>query len=212
MPSATTQRIRSIIAVVACSVLMLGCHLDMWDGSRLKPLEKSAFYGDGQSSRLPVAGTVPYKDPRLDTALYTGKLESGEFVNRIPVELDAALLERGELQFGIYCTPCHGAVGDGEGMIYYRGFPQPATYHIDRLRAAPDGYFFDVITNGFGKMYGYATRINPEDRWAVVAYVRTLQLSQNATLADVPAEARENLLNPAAAGADESHAETNGQH
>ncbi len=175
--------LRSAAAALLCAALA-GCHWDMWDQPRYEPLEKSAnsVFSDGFSSRPLVDGTVPYQQARVaDPHFYTGRVD-GQFAAQLPAQmvLDEALLRRGQERFEIFCTPCHGFTGNGDGMVVQRGFPQPPSYHIDRLREAQLGYFYDVMTNGFGRMYSYASRIKPEDRWAIAAYVRTLQLSQNA--------------------------------
>jgi len=116
----------------------------------------------------------------------------------MPVALTPQLLQRGQERFNIYCAPCHGATGEGNGMIVRRGYPPPPSYHIDRLRAAADGHFFEVITNGFGRMYEYGTRVPVEDRWAIIAYIRALQLSQHVTPEELPAEDRQRLMEAAA--------------
>ena len=129
----------------------------------------------------------PRRSLHEDTYFYTGKIGNnpGDYM---PFPVTAELLARGQQRYNIYCAPCHSRVGDGNGLIPSRGFPRkPPSYHIERLRKAPLGYFFDVITNGFGTMPDYASQIPPQDRWAIVAYIRALQLSQNATMADVPA-------------------------
>jgi len=122
---------------------------------------------------------------------------------RFPLPLDAKLLERGESRYKIYCTPCHGLQGDGNGMIVMRGMKRPPSYHIDRLRQSPNGYYFDVITNGFGAMYGYSAQISPKDRWAIIAYVRALQLSRNAKAADLPESVRAKIPTASANSAGE---------
>jgi mono/diheme cytochrome c family protein len=121
----------------------------------------------------------------LNEALYTGQ-ENGEFVETGPLPVTEALLDRGQEQYDIFCAPCHSPVGDGRGMIVQRGFPQPPSFHTEQLRQQPDGYYYNVITNGFGQMYSYASRIQPEDRWAIVAYVRALRLSQNFPAESLP--------------------------
>ena len=183
-------------ALLVCALAVAGCHLDMWNQDRYEPLEKGGFFGEGESSsRMLVAGTVPYGMDRLDTHYYEGRV-NGELVTELPrqIALDRALLERGQERFGIYCTPCHGYQGLADGMITKRGFPNPTSYVSQHLLEAPIGYFFDVMTNGFGRMYSYASRVPVDDRWAIATYVRTLQLSQNATPdllpPDVLAEAR----------------------
>jgi len=179
----------------------------MHDQPRYKPLAKSTFFNDERSARPRVPGTVARGHLPGDPALETGKVGTG-FVPAVPVPIDAALLKRGEQRYRIYCTPCHGQVGRGDGMIVKRGYRQPPSFHIDRLRAQPAGYFFDVITAGFGAMPDYAAQIAVPDRWAIVAYVRALQLSQNATVADVPAARRGELSGAAPVPAEPGHAET----
>jgi mono/diheme cytochrome c family protein len=125
-----------------------------------------------------------------DVAFYTGKGSDGKPVDDFPFPVTKEVVERGRQRFNIYCTPCHGHLGDGNGMIPQRGFRHPPTYHQDRLRKVPNGYIFDVITTGFGAMQDYSAQVSPADRWAIVAYIRALQLSENATAADVPASER----------------------
>jgi hypothetical protein len=162
------------------------CRQDMHDQPRFKPLAKSDFYSDMRSARPPVEGTVARGQLHEDTYFYTGKVgnKPGDYM---PFPVTQEVLARGQQRFNIYCAPCHSRVGDGKGMIVQRGFTPPPSYHTDRLRNAPLGYFYDVITNGFGAMPDYASQIPPQDRWDIVAYIRALQLSQNATQADVPA-------------------------
>jgi len=154
--------------------------------------QESDFFPDGRSARLPVAGTVARGQLRIDRALYEG-MKGDELVDTIPLKVDRPLLERGRQRYDIYCAPCHDRTGEGHGMIVQRGFPEPPTFHQDRLRDAPVGHFYHVITNGYGAMYSYAARVTPEDRWAITAYIRALQLSRHATLDDVPAERRDTL-------------------
>src|SRR5262249_52733402 len=149
-------------------------------------------FADGSSARMLVEGTVPRGFLRADAHLYEGKV-NGQPATSFPFLITAADLDRGQERFNIYCSPCHGRTGEGNGMVVQRGFKQAADYHIDRLRQAPVGYFFDVITNGFGAMPDYKMQITPEDRWRVIAYVRALQLSHNAQAADVPADALRTL-------------------
>ena len=172
--------------------LTTGCHQDMWNQPKYKPLAVSNFFPDQHASRPVVAGTVPYQGARLDDHKYKGKVD-GQFASTIPYPITEEFLRRGQERFNIYCAVCHGKLGDGKSFVASRGFEakKPANMHEQRLRDMAPGYFFDVITNGFGTMYGYASRIqNVEDRWAIVAYVNVLQLSQNATLADLPEEKR----------------------
>jgi mono/diheme cytochrome c family protein len=165
---------------------LAGCRQDMHDQPRFKPLAESDFYTDLRSARPPVEGTVARGQLHEDNYLYTGKLgdNPGDYM---PFPVTDELLARGQQRYDIYCAPCHSRVGDGNGVIPARGFPRkPPSYHIERLRKAPLGYLFDVITSGFGSMPDYSAQIAPRDRWAIVAYIRALQLSQSATAADVP--------------------------
>jgi mono/diheme cytochrome c family protein len=175
-------------ALLAGALVALGgCRQDMHDQPRFKPLAESDFYSDLRSARPPVEGTVARGELHADTYFYTGKIgdNPGDYM---PFPVTEAVLERGRQRFNIYCAPCHSRLGDGNGIVPSRGFSRkPPSYHIERLRKAPLGYFFDVMTNGFGIMPDYASQIPPRDRWCIVAYIRALQLSQNATKADVPA-------------------------
>ena len=189
---ATVPRGTRIVAAAALLVSLSGCRLDMHEQPRYNPLAKTDFFGDGRSARPVVPGTVARGHLRLDEHLYTGKV-NGQLATTFPFPITRQDLERGRDRYNIYCTPCHDATGTGHGMIVLRGFPQPPSYHIQRLRDAPLGHFFDVITNGLGNMYAYDSRVNPEDRWRITAYIRALQLSRSATLADVPAAERERL-------------------
>ncbi len=157
-----------------------------------RPYQVSDFFEDGQSSRPLVAGTVARGQLRVDRAFYEG-MQGDKLIDHVPMKVDRAVLERGRERFNIYCSPCHGRVGDGDGMIVRRGLSPPPSFHEPRLRDAPAGHFYHVITNGYGAMYSYASRVPPDDRWAIVAYIRALQLSQHAGLADVPAEERSKL-------------------
>jgi hypothetical protein len=178
---------------VICGLLFTAaCRQDMHDQPKYKPLAGSAFFDDGRAARSPVEGTVARGQLRLDEHFYTGKV-GDKLVDTLPFPVTRKILERGRERYNIFCAQCHDRVGRGEGMIVQRGFRRPPSFHDDRLRRAPAGHFFDVMTNGFGSMYPYASRITPEDRWAIVAYIRALQLSQNATLADVPPQERQRL-------------------
>ena len=182
-------KLRIVLGLVALAILV-GCRNDMHDQPRFKPLAQSDFYADLRSSRAPVEGTVARGDLREDSYFYTGKIGAnpGDYMPaEVPVNEET--LERGRERFNIYCAPCHSRVGDGNGMLPQRGYRHPPSYHQDRLRKAPLGYFFDVMTNGFGAMPDYAMQITPEDRWKIVAYIRALQLSQNATAADTAGHA-----------------------
>jgi len=182
------------LLLAACCLLLLavGCRQQMADQPRYNPLAKSTFFGDDRSARPLVAGTVAQGYLRADERFYTGKT-GGELVTALPVPLTPVLLERGQDRFNIFCSPCHDRTGSGGGMIVLRGYRRPPSFHIDRLREAPLGHFFEVITNGFGAMPDYAAQVPPADRWAIASYIRALQLSQNATLADVPPPARQQL-------------------
>lgn len=156
--------------------------------------ESNTFFVDKRAMRLPVEGTVARGHLNEDSRLYDGKDERGRFVAKIPVSVDKAFILRGKKQFNIYCTPCHGGVGYGDGSVVEFGLVKPTSYHIDRLRDVEDGYLYDVIKNGIRTMYPYASQIpDVEDRWAIVAYIRALQKSQNATLSDVGEDNLKNL-------------------
>src|ERR1700691_4957083 len=179
--------LRNISPLGLLAVLILaGCRQDMQDQPRFKPLAESDFYSDLRSARPPVEGTVARGQLHEDTYLYSGKLGNnpGDYM---PLPVTDEVLARGRERFNIYCAPCHSRLGDGNGMIVQRGFRAPPSYHTERLRKAPLGYFFDVMTNGFGAMPEYASQIPARDRWTIVAYIRALQLSQNANAADLPA-------------------------
>jgi len=162
----------------------------MHDAPRYEAYEKSDFFGDDRSMRPQVAGTVARGQLREDAAFFTGKVGSA-VVPRIPIPVTGQLVHRGRQRFDIYCAPCHGRAGRGDGVVVRRGYRAPSSFHVDRLRSQPDGYFFDVITNGFATMPDYAAQIPVADRWAIVAYVRALQLSQHAPLAGLPARTQE---------------------
>jgi mono/diheme cytochrome c family protein len=182
-------------AFLALTVVVLsatGCRQDMHDQPKFKPLAENPFFEDRRSARPRVPGTVARGHLAEDDALHTGKVE-GRPIDRLPVPLTAALVQRGRERFEAFCAPCHGRTGLGDGLVTQRGFKKPDSFHIDRLRGMPTGYYFDVMTNGFGAMSDYAAQIPVGDRWAVVAYVRALQLSQNAGLDDVAADRRAEL-------------------
>ena len=168
------------------------CRLDMHIEPRYKPLEPSTFFADGRSERPAVPGTVAHGNLRTDELRYTGRLQ-GVVADEFPFAITRQDLERGRERFNIYCSPCHDYTGSGRGLVVQRAFQQPPSYHIERLREAPVGHFFEVITNGYGAMYSYANRVAPDDRWRIAAYIRALQLSQHATLDHVPAAQRGGL-------------------
>lgn len=181
------------VLVALCLLYSAGCRVDMHIQPKYSPLDASGFFDDGRSARPAVPGTVARGHLRIDEALYTGKL-NGALVDAFPFPITRNDLGRGRERYNVYCTPCHDYTGSGRGMIVERGFPAPPSYHIDRLRKAPVGHFYDVITNGYGTMYNYAARVEPADRWRIAAYIRALQLSQQATLNDVPEEERPKLM------------------
>ncbi|HZQ67856.1 MAG TPA: cytochrome c [Terriglobales bacterium] len=164
---------------------LAGCRQDMHDQPKFKPLAMSDFYSDLRSARDPIPDTVARGELHEDTYFYTGMVgqNPGDYM---PFPVTQDVLARGQQRFNIYCAPCHSRLGDGNGMIVQRGYRKPPSYHTERLRKAPLGYFFDVMTHGFGAMPDYASQIPPRDRWAIVAYIRALQLSQGATAAEVP--------------------------
>ena len=180
------SRLRKIAPMgLLAGLVLAGCRQDMHDQPRFKPLAQSDFYADLRSARPPVEGTVARGQLHEDAYFYTGKFGNnpGDYM---PFAVTDEVLVRGRERFNIYCSPCHSRLGDGKGMIVQRGFRAPPSYHTERLRKAPLGYFFDVMTNGFGAMPEYATQIPPRDRWTIVTYIRALQLSQGASSADVP--------------------------
>ena len=187
---------RGLAAALTVAAAMLsclaGCRTEMYDQPRYDTYEPSAFFPDGISSRPLVAGTVPRGWARDDEHLFYGR-ENGALASTFPFEVDEVVLARGRVQYEIFCSPCHGGLGDGQGMIVQRGMPMPPSFHDPRLREIPVGHIYDVITRGYGAMYSYAHRIKPRDRWAVVAYIKALQLSQNARI-DGLAEADQQRL------------------
>jgi len=168
-------------------LLLAGCRQDMHDQPRFKPFAKNDYYSDLRSARPLIDGTVARGQLHEDTYLYTGmvgdSIAPGDYM---PFPVTEEILDRGRLRFNIYCAPCHSRLGDGNGIVPAHGFPRkPPSYHIERLRKAPLGYLYGVITHGFGIMPDYSAQISPQDRWAIVAYIRALQLSQNAATADI---------------------------
>jgi mono/diheme cytochrome c family protein len=187
-----TEKVRALPILLLVVVVVAGCRQDMHDAPRYEAFEASESFADKRASRVPPPGTVPRGWLREDEALYTGKV-NGQLVETFPFAIARADLERGQQRFNIYCTPCHGRLGDGNGMVVQRGLRQAASFHQDRLRQEKPGYFFDVITNGFGAMPDYAAQIPVQDRWLIAAYVKALQLSQHASVDDVPADRRAEL-------------------
>lgn len=172
--------------------LFAACQQQMADQPRYDPLQKSDFFGDDRSARPNVEGTVARGRLDDDEHFYAGKI-GGRPAAEFPFALTREILARGRERFDIFCSPCHDRLGNGQGMIVRRGYRAPPSYHIDRLRQAPVGHFFEVMTHGLGAMPDYAEQIAPADRWAIAAYIRALQLSRRATLAEVPAEERRKL-------------------
>jgi mono/diheme cytochrome c family protein len=185
-----------------------GCRQDMHNQPKFIPLRSSEFYSDRRSARYPVPGTVPrMEDANIDReqldpgSYFLSGRHGNTFGNELPLPFDTAearmkVLARGQQRYNIYCTPCHSLVGDGNGMIVQRGFKRPPSFHQQRLRNAPLGHFYDVISNGFGGMPDYSAQVKPEDRWAIAAYIRALQLSQNATQDDVAKDDLDKLSKP----------------
>jgi cytochrome c553 len=167
------------LALAAATLLTVACRDDMHDQPRYKAFAATSFFGDGRSERPAIPDTVARGQLHLDEARYTGKI-NGKDVDYFPIQITKADLERGQERFNIYCSPCHGRLGNGHGMVVARGLRQPPNYLDPRLVDAPVGHFFDVMTNGYGAMYSYASRVANDDRWRIAAYIRALQLSQNA--------------------------------
>lgn len=184
-----------VLGAAVLALALAGCRSDMQDQPRYDPLSSSSFFRDGRSSRPQVPGTIARGHLGDDDFLDTGKVD-GAFVTSFPFPVTADVLRRGHERYDIYCSPCHDRTGSGNGMIAQRGYKHPPSFHIDRLRDMPPGYFFSVATGGFATMPGYATQVPIPDRWAIVAYIRALQLSQHATLADVPPADRDALEHP----------------
>jgi mono/diheme cytochrome c family protein len=172
--------------------ILAACRQDMQDQPKYKPLAASSFFIDGRSARPIPAGTVARDALNDADVAHTGE-DNGGYATTIPLPITQALLERGRERFDIYCSPCHGYLGDGDGMVARRGFKIPPSLHHERVRQAPPGYIFQVITNGYGAMGDYGDQVPPEDRWAIVAYIRALELARNATMADATPEGQAQL-------------------
>ena len=183
------SRTLKLLAALTLGMLVLtGCGRNGFDQARADAFSSSPFFADGSAMRPIPEGTVSRERGALEPSYLTGLGPTG-FLSELPIELNVDVLNRGKERFDIYCAPCHNYNGNGAGMIVSRGFPQPVSFVSEqRLIDSPVGYFYNAITNGFGRMYSYAARIKPEDRWAVAAYIKALQLSQNAQISDVPAE------------------------
>ena len=194
-PGTWNEIVGAIGGLLLMTVLLAGCYQRMAENPRYDPLEPSGFFADGSSARPLPNDTVARGQLRDDAALFSGKVD-GNDRDTFPFPVTREVLGRGRERFDIYCAPCHGEAGYGDGMVVQRGYSRPPSYHTDRLRQAPAGHFFDVVTNGFGAMPSYAAQVPVRDRWAIVAYIRALQLSQNARLDDVPPDERRQLGQP----------------
>ena len=188
LPAASYRLIAASLVFVLCAA----CRQDMHDQPKYSAYEASDFFADQRSARPAVEGTIAQGQLNDDELLYTGRV-GGQPATIFPFAVDEAVMRRGRERYDIFCSPCHGLTGEGDGMVVQRGYRRPPSFHIDRLRQAPPGSVYDVITNGFGAMPDYAAQIPVRDRWAIAAYMRALQLSQNATVAELSAEAREKL-------------------
>lgn len=184
-----SKRLLMTLCLTAIAAVLSGCRQDMHNQPKYIPLRPSEFFSNGSSARMPVPGTVARGHLDADTYFYTGKI-NGVDGTLLPFTATKAVLDRGEERYNIYCTPCHSRVGEGNGMIVQRGYRRAASLHEARLLQAPIGHFYDVISNGWGAMPDYSAQIDPPDRWAIAAYIRALQLSQNASVNDVPADLR----------------------
>jgi len=187
MTVTTNRRLRLSIALIALALVLSACGRNMAEQPRVGALQATPFFADGSGSRPLIEGTVSRERGGIDPVFFSGQGPAG-FVTEMPIELTYELLARGQERYDIFCSMCHGYTGHADGMVVSRGYPRPTSFHEQRLLDAPVGYYVSAITNGFGRMYSYASRIPPEDRWAIAAYVKALQLSQNATLDDVPAD------------------------
>ncbi|MEO8045388.1 MAG: cytochrome c [Spartobacteria bacterium] len=185
-------KVARTVTLLASPLFFDSCRQDMYNQPKAKTYSASEFFADGTSARPIPAHTVEFHGAPENVAFSTG-LTNGVLLANLPMPVTPQLLQRGRERYDIYCAVCHGATGEGNGEVVQRGFPAPPTYHSERLRNAPIGHFFDVITNGYGVMYSYASRVEPNDRWAIAAYIRALQLSRNATAGDIPAEEQKQL-------------------
>jgi mono/diheme cytochrome c family protein len=183
---ARIMQVRTItmLGAVAATLALSGCRQDMHNQPKFVPQRGTTFFASGRSVRPQVAYTVARSQGGEDSYFYTG-VAGGKEGDGLPIPLTPAVMERGQERYNIYCTPCHSRVGNGAGMIVQRGYRPAGNFHTDRLRNAPLGHFFAVMTNGYGAMPDYAAQLTPEDRWAVAAYIRALQLSQDAKPSDI---------------------------
>ncbi len=182
----------SMVAIVVLLSFCSACRQDMQDQPKYKPLGQNRFFSDGRDSRPIPANTIARDELNATDPYHTG-MSGGVFLDNIPSAVDIKLLNRGHDRYEIFCSPCHGRLGDGNGMVAQRGVRAPADFHTDRLRSVPPGYIFQVITNGYGGMGDYGDQVPVDDRWAIVAYIRALQLSRDAPVNDLPADARAQL-------------------
>ena len=189
---AALRRGGGLLTAALMLAICAGCRQDMHDQPKYTAYKRSDFFSDQRSARPIVEGTVAQGQLFDDELLYTGRV-GGQPATAFPFAVDDALMRRGRERYDIYCSPCHGLTGEGDGMVVQRGYRRPPSFHIDRLRQAPPGHVFDVITNGFGAMPDYAAQVAVRDRWAIAAYMRALQLSQNATVSQLSPEAQGQL-------------------
>ena len=185
-------RRRLVLLLLSAFFLLTSCRQKMANQPKYDPLEPSDFFADGMSARPRIAGTVARGEASITGFLATGKI-NGQDGDGFPMPVTLDVMNRGQERFNIYCSECHGRLGDGNGMIPSRGYRRPPSYHTDTLRAAKTGHFFDVMTNGFGAMPSYAAQVPVNDRWAIIAYIRALQLSEHGTINDLPPEMRAKL-------------------
>lgn len=195
------MKLLTFSVIIVLMILLTGCfrgtpsentpiHLNpnMDTQEKYLPFQKSNFFANGSGMRMPVEGTVARGQLREDVAYFTGKNSDGSYIKINPLDITMALMERGQQRFNIYCSPCHDQTGAGKGLVVQKGFMPPPSFHLDRIRVYPDGYYYNVITNGIRNMPSYKAQVPVKDRWAIVAYVRALQRSQNASAKDVPKE------------------------
>ena len=192
-PTDAKTKLRALLITLGL-LLLNGCSQQMGNQPHVRPLEQSSVFRDGQSARPLVPGTMPSGFTRTNHRIDAAPSFDPN-TDSLPFALTQEMLYRGRERYNIYCSACHAQTGDGNGIIVQRGFSKPPSYYESRLREAPLGHFYDVITNGFGAMASYAVQVEPKDRWAIAAYIRTLQASRSATIDDVPAEKRSELEN-----------------
>ncbi len=187
------SRTSRLLLLAPLFLALVACRQDMQDQPRYKPLAGSRIFPDGRSARPIPANTIARDELDADDVIHTGKMPNGDWTDTLPVPVTLTLLQRGQQRFDIFCSPCHARIGDGNGMVERRGFLRAADLHTDRVRQEPPGYLFQVISNGFGAMPDYEDQIPVPDRWAIVAYIRALQLSRNATLNDAAPDVRNQI-------------------